>query len=72
MEKLLALETGLGTLRTQRKTTIDASKVTCETTAAKNESKGSSSLNGYFTEHLISEFKNPTRECNENPESSSL
>jgi hypothetical protein len=40
-KKLSDLETRLGNLKIQRKTTIDVSKVTCETTATKNESKGS-------------------------------
>jgi hypothetical protein len=30
----------------------------CETTAAKNKSKGSSSPHKYFTEHLVSELEN--------------
>jgi hypothetical protein len=38
----------------------------------KNESKSSSSPYRYFTEHLISEFKNPTQECNKNSGSSSI
>jgi hypothetical protein len=64
IEKLSDLETGLGNLETQQKTTIDASKVTCETTATKNELKGSSSPHSYFIEHLTVVFKKPPREHN--------
>jgi hypothetical protein len=39
--------------QSQRKITIDASKVTCETKAVKNKSKGSSSSHKYFTKYLI-------------------
>jgi hypothetical protein len=35
IDKLSTLGIGLGSLKTQRKMTLDASKATCETTAAK-------------------------------------
>jgi hypothetical protein len=53
----LAFGIRLGNLETQRKIAIDASKDTCETTAAKNESNGSSSPHKYFIEHLVGVFK---------------
>jgi hypothetical protein len=43
IEKLLALETGLGTTETQRKIIIDTSKVTCETKTIKINSQNNSS-----------------------------
>jgi hypothetical protein len=48
-------------MKTQRKTTIDASKVTCKTTVIKNELKGNSSPHRYFIEHLTGVFKEPPR-----------
>jgi hypothetical protein len=44
-----------------QKTTIDASQDTCETMAAKNESKGSLTRHRHFTEHLADVFKEPPR-----------
>jgi hypothetical protein len=62
IEKLLDLRTGLGTTGTQQKIVIDASKDTCETTAVKNESQGSSSPHRHFTEHLVGMFEEPPHE----------
>jgi hypothetical protein len=45
-------------METQRKTTIDTSQDTCETTVAKNESQNNSSPLAYFTEHLTGVFGN--------------
>jgi hypothetical protein len=59
IEKLLALGTGLGTMGTQRKTAIDASKVMYETTATKNKLKASSSPHRYFIKHLTSVIEKP-------------
>jgi hypothetical protein len=64
IKKLLALRTGLGTTKTQRKTTIDASKVTCETTAIKIRQKISLSPHQHFIEHLSSVFGKPPHESN--------
>jgi hypothetical protein len=64
MNKQSVLVTGLETTETQRKTTIDASQDTCETTTAKNKSKGSSSSHNRFTEHLAGVFEEPPRESN--------
>jgi hypothetical protein len=60
MNELSVLETELGKLEAQQKMIIDASKVKCETTAPKNESKGSSSHLTYFAEHLTSVFGKTT------------
>jgi hypothetical protein len=54
MDELSVLETGLGRLKTQRKTIIDASKDKCETTEAKIELISNSSPHRHFTKHLIS------------------
>jgi hypothetical protein len=59
MEQLSALETGLGNLKTQWKTEIDANKVSCETTAIKIESQNNSSPLKHFTEHLADVFEKP-------------
>jgi hypothetical protein len=64
MDKLSVLGTGLGKLKTQQKTIINAIKVKCETTAPKNESKGSSSPLAYFTEQLADVFEKPPWQCN--------
>jgi hypothetical protein len=62
IEQLSTLRTGLGNLETQRKIAIDASRDPCETTAAKNESKGSSSPRSHFIKHFAGVFKEPPRE----------
>jgi hypothetical protein len=66
IEKLSAIGTGLGTMKTQQKITIDASHDTCETMTAKSESKGSSNPHRHFTEHLADVFEEPPRESLEN------
>jgi hypothetical protein len=62
IEKLSALGTGLGNLEAQRKITLDARKYTCETTAAKNESKDRSSPHSHFIEHLVCVSEEPPHE----------
>jgi hypothetical protein len=64
IKKLLAIGTGLGTTETQRKTAVDASKVTCESKAAKNELKGSSSSHKHFIEHLVGVLEKQQWELN--------
>jgi hypothetical protein len=59
IEKLSAIETGLGTTKTQGKTAIDTSKVTCETTVIKIESQNNPSPLAHFTEHLAGVFRKP-------------
>jgi hypothetical protein len=66
MNKISALGTGLENQETKRKTVIDVSKDTCETTGAKNESKSSSGPHNYFTEHLTGVFEEPPHESNWN------
>jgi hypothetical protein len=72
IEKLSAIGTGLGTMKTQQKITIDASHDTCETMTAKSESKGSSNPHRHFTEHLVDVFEEPPRESNLNSKTSSF
>jgi hypothetical protein len=72
IEKLSAIGTGLGTMKTQQKITIDASHDTCETMTAKSESKGSSNPHRHFTEHLADVFEEPPRESNLNSKTSSF
>jgi hypothetical protein len=64
IEKLSVLGTGLDILKTQRKTTIDVSKNTCETTVAKNELKYGSSPHSHFTKYIAGVFEEPPRESN--------
>jgi hypothetical protein len=59
IEKLSALGTELCNLKTQRKTAIDASKDTCETTVVKIELKDNSSHHRHFTEHIVDVFDEP-------------
>jgi hypothetical protein len=66
IKNLLALGTGLGTMKTQRKTSIDASKVTCETTATKIRPKISSSPHSHFTEDHAGVFEKPPHESDWN------
>jgi hypothetical protein len=58
----MVLETELGTLESQRKITINQSKVTCESTAIKIESQNNFSPLAYFTEYLTDVFRKPPRE----------
>jgi hypothetical protein len=58
IEKLLAVGTELGNLESQWKTTIDASKVTCETMVAKIKSTSNSRPHTYFTEYLVGVTEN--------------
>jgi hypothetical protein len=64
IEELSVLETGLETVKTQRKTTIDVSQDTCETTTARSESKSNFSPHRYFIEHLVDVFKEPPCKSN--------
>jgi hypothetical protein len=71
MEKLSALRTGLGTLETQPKTTIDQAKHHARLTT-KNQTKNSLYPHSHFTEHLIDAFKKSPRKNDLNYELSSL
>jgi hypothetical protein len=53
-------------MKTQWKTTIDASQDTFETTTAKSESKDSSNLHMHFTEQFAVVFEEPPCENNLN------